>query len=130
MAKKDSLGRVVIPEDIIEHCSCFRDYSDGTVIHFGMNDNNQVFACLPHIIANGNYGYLGICTYDKSTHTIIIPENVEIVLGNGEDYFFAEKSYMLYIYKKESTLLSKLLSYPSKIKEGVEEYLKKDDINY
>lgn len=130
MAKKDNFGRVVIPEDIIEHCSFLRDYSNGTVIHFGMDNNNQVLACLPHLMANNNYGYLGICTYDKDTHTIQIPENVDIALGNGDDYFFAEKSYMLYIYKKESSFkISNLLAYPSKFIEGFQEYLKKEDID-
>lgn len=125
MAKKDNLGRVLIPADIVQKCSFLSEKTPS--IAFGMNSNNEVFVGLEFNFQSFNCSYLGSCHYDEKTHTLFIPENVEIALGRGSEYYFAERNQMLLIYKKPATLnLDKLKSYPSKLLDGVSKWLKED----
>ena len=111
MAKKDVEGWVLIPEDIVKKCSFLKkeptSKKEGLI--FFIDNHNKIG--IAHIDSKtlfpGDFKFLGTCSYDKKTHMLHIPENVDIALGDGEDYYFAtsitDKDY-LYIYKRTSDM--------------------------
>lgn len=122
MAKKDDKNRVLIPDDIVEKCSFLKkeppSKKEGFIFFLNNHDNVGITYVGGKCRFPGNFKFLGTCNYDKKTHKLYIPENVDIALGEGEDYYFATSltgNEYLYIYKRESniqklsTLLSKLI---------------------
>ena len=119
MAKKDDKNRVLIPDDIVKRCSFLKKepLSKNEGFIFFLNNHDKVGITYIDIKCRfpSNFKFLGTCNYDKKTHKLYIPENVDAVLGDGEDYYFATslkgREY-LYIYKRESNIqkLSILLS--------------------
>lgn len=133
MAKKDENGRIVIPEDVVSDCvflSKCDTYGDNLKLVFFMNNQDEIgvsiilkFSPLPN-----DFKFLGNCDYDSTSHSINMPENVDIALGSGEDYYFATstegRSY-LYIYKNETDVqkLSAILSNVQETLKGINAYL-------
>ena len=124
MAKKDSLGRVVVPSDIAEKCSLLNSKNK---LAFGMNANQEVFVGDEfNMLHSSSNNFLGECYYDEKTQTLFIPANVDIALGSGSEYFFSENGGLLYIYRRPATLdLSKVTRYPKKAVGVVSKFLKK-----
>lgn len=133
MAKKDENGRIVIPDDVVSDCaflSRFGTYGDSPKLVFFMNNQGEigVSIILKWLPLPNDFKFLGNCDYDSTSHTINMPENVDIALGSGKDYYFATsiegRSY-LYIYKKEtdSQKLSTILSNVQETLKGIEAYL-------
>lgn len=135
MAKKDENGRIVIPKDIVENCAFLSD--DDTFgkekLVFFINNQGEigVSIILKLVPLPKDIKFLGNCDYDSKSHTITIPENVDVALGNGEDYYFTTtlegRSY-LYIYKRQTDMqkLSAILSNVAKTLEGFKAYLDED----
>lgn len=133
MSKKDENGRILIPSDIVEQCVFLNDASfEKYKLIFFINNLGEVGveADLGKDLLSfpKDYKFIGICEYDRKTHLLTIPENVDAALGNGDEYFFAtpiEGRTILYIYKKESTFqkLNSLLSNVENLLEGIEAYI-------
>lgn len=132
MAKKDENGRIVIPEDVISNCVFLLEKKilEGEKLVFFMNNKGEIgvsiiLKCLP---LPNDFKFLGNCNYNSANHTINMPENVDIALGSGEDYYFATsvegRSY-LYIYKNGTNVqeLSAILSNIQETLKGFEAYL-------
>lgn len=133
MAKKDENGRIVIPEDVISDCAFLSEYDTygyNSKLVFFTNSQCEIgvaiilkFSPLPN-----DFKFLGNCDYDSASHSINMPENVDIALGSGEDYYFATslegRSY-LYIYKNgtDAQKLSAILSNVQETLKGIEAYL-------
>lgn len=111
MAKKDVEGRVVIPQDIVKKCSFLKkepsSKKDGFIFFIDNHDKVGIAYIDQKSHLPGDFKFLGTCNYDKKTRTVIIPENVDTALGDGEDYYFATsitgKEY-LYVYKTGSNV--------------------------
>ncbi len=101
MAKKDIIGRVIIPEEIYKEvgASIFENltynpyffYSAPGKIGITIDDNRAFTKLHPH---------LGICDYNRISHSIYLPENVECILGSQEFFFtidVSSKPAILYI---------------------------------
>ncbi|MCI8362611.1 MAG: hypothetical protein HFJ41_05750 [Clostridia bacterium] len=132
MAKKDENGRIVIPQDVMSGCAFFSHYElfeNGKFVFF-INTQGEigVSIILKHAPLPNDFKFLGNCDYDSASHTINMPENVDIALGSGEDYFFAtsiEGRAYLYIYKNKTDAqkLSAILSNVQETLKGLEAYL-------
>ncbi len=78
-----------------------------------------------------DFKFLCNCDYDSTSHSITIPENVDVALGYGENYYFATsiegRSY-LYIYKHETDVqkLSSILSNVQETLKGLTPYIDED----
>lgn len=135
MAKKDENGRIVIPKDIVENCVFLSDDGNFEKKNLVFFINNQgeigVSIILKLLPLPNDFKFLGNCDYDSKSHTITIPENVDVALGNGEDYYFSTtlegRSY-IYIYKRQTDMqkLSAILSNVAKTLEGFKAYLDED----
>lgn len=133
MAKKDENGRIVIPEDIISNCvflSEYDTYGDNIKLVFFTNNQGEigVSIILKYITLPNDFKFLGNCDYDSTSHSINMPENVDIALGSGEDYYFAtslEGMSYLYIYKNgtDAQELSAILSNVQETLKGINAYL-------
>lgn len=132
MAKKGENGRIVIPEDVVSNCTFLShaDHFENEKLVFFMNNQGEIgvaiilkYASLPN-----DFKFLGNCDYDSTSHSITIPENVDVALGYGEDYYFATsiegRSY-LYIYKHETDVekLSAILSNVQETLKGLTPYI-------
>lgn len=133
MAKKDENGRIVIPEDVISNCTFLSEYAtyeDSRKLVFFTNTQGEigVSIILKYVSLPNDFKFLGNCDYDSASHTINMPENVDIALGSGEDYYFSTslegRSY-LYIYKNgtDAQKLSAILSNVQETLKGIEAYL-------
>ncbi len=106
MAKKDESGRLTIPEEFLRDAHDYTNISSKAFFFFmdgtgaiGILSKNTSTECR---CTNG-FKFLGDCDYDIQTHTFSIPENVELALGEGENYFFAlsTQPYIIYLYKSK-----------------------------
>lgn len=133
MAKKDENGRIVIPEDVISNCAFLSEYDtygyDSKLVFFTNNQGEIGVSIILKLVSLPNdFKFLGNCDYDSASHTINMPENVDIALGSSEDYYFATslegRSY-LYIYKNgtDAQKLSAILSNVQETLKGIEAYL-------
>lgn len=135
IAKKDENGRIVIPKDIVENCVFLSDdaiYGKKKLVFFINNQGEiGVSIILKFVSFPDDFKFLGNCDYDSASHTITIPENVDVALGDGEDYYFAttlEGRAYFYIYKRQTDMqkLSAILSNVEKTLEGFEAYFDED----
>lgn len=139
MAKKDENGRIVIPEDLVADCVFLADYetSKKTKLVFFMNNQGEIGIAiiLKLLPLPDDFKFLGNCNYDNENHSITIPENVDVALGDGEDYYFATslegRSY-LYIYKNQNDM-QKLYTMLANIQETLkafEAYRDEENVDY
>lgn len=139
MAKKDENGRIVVPEDIVVTSTIFIATNEFKPYFFldncgGVGIHVNVGCPYPEDIE-----FLGYCDFDKETHSILLPENVDCALGgfNVGEYFFSIKSPnvcipRVYIRKVNSEndnfseQLSALLSNVEKLFDGIDAYINED----
>lgn len=140
MAKKDENGRIIVPKDLIEESWIF------------VTDDFKPYFFVDHLGAVGiyiNVGadypndilYLGDCDFDKSTNSILLPDNVDCALGGsdiGEYFFYIDFSqkksipHRLYICKVNLEndniyeKLSALVSNVEKLSDRIDAYISED----
>lgn len=142
MAKKDCTGRLSFEKDFFE-VSGFSTYQD---LVFALTNTKKVV-----IISHYNFEYfarkelenlefLGECKIDDNYLAFSIPENVDIVLGKGDEYYFSSiKKYynnipypMICIYKQASetkdlqVTLDDISDNIKKMLNGLDAYLSED----
>lgn len=106
MAKKDIIGRVIIPGEIYEEVgACIFEnlmykpyffYSAPGKIGITIDDGRAFTKLHPH---------LGICDFKHIEYSIYLPENVECILGSQEFFFtidVSSKPAILYINSIEN----------------------------
>lgn len=106
MANKKSQKRLTIPKDIWD-ISKFDDYNTSNFGFFITDDSRIVIMC-PEVGNECGYEYIGLCHLDHC-HRFFLPKNVDIYLGEGDDYYFS--TYVLtdriYFYKLNISICQK-----------------------
>ncbi len=106
MARKNDDGRLVIPEEFLRNAVDYTNISS-RVFFFFMDRTGAIGIVSKHTFSEDcctkGFKFLGDSDYDVKTHSFSIPENVELALGEGENYFFAlsTQPYIIYLYKSK-----------------------------